>query len=81
MSYRKLHIGKDIWEYVIGTQGVKIRNPKGEVNWVPIYTCLGLTKEEYKEKGLYEDEYGDRGFYSVAVGPGDVKKYIENKKD
>ena len=78
MSYRKLHIGKDVWEYVIGKEGAKIRSPEGKVTWIPKYTLVGQSKEEYRAEyqELIDDDYD--GPPKIAIGPSHVKKHIED---
>lgn len=76
MAYRKLHIGKDVWEYSTGS-GVKIRSPNGEVAWTPLYAVLGMTREQYEHEIWQRGEDSDGEFRGFAVAPSHIKKYIE----
>jgi hypothetical protein len=78
MAYRTLTIDSETWEYVIGQQGVKMRSPTGKCTWKRKYELLGYTKDEYYD--LCRDTFDaddDRGEI-FEVGPGVVKRYIEN---
>jgi len=78
MAYRKIHIGKDVWEYVVGKEGVKIINPnKKGCAWVKNHVILGVTAEQHKTdlRQLYDDDYDC--YLSYPIVPGDIKKYIE----
>jgi hypothetical protein len=78
MSYRKLHIGKDTWEYVVGKERVKIKGPNKNA-YVPKYIFDDYTKEEYvaELQQLYDDDY--EPVIKIAVRPQQIKKYIEEK--
>jgi len=78
MGYRRIHIEKEVWEYIVGG-GVKIRSPKGKVIWVKNYILLGKTFEEYKTDlhRAYEEHDMDRGI-GYKITPSNIKMYIEN---
>ena len=78
MSYRKLHIGKEMWEYVVGKEGVKIRGPNKNT-YVPKYIFDGYTEGEYRaaRQTLYDDDY--EPIIKIAVTPRQIKKYIEEE--
>jgi len=75
MSYRKINVGNKIWEYVIGKCGAKIRGQNKNV-WVKNHKLLGMSEEEYEihMRELYD---ADDDYSSNAIGPGHIKKYIE----
>ena len=74
MSYRKLDIDGEVWNYVIGKAGVKIKSPNDKSTWVENYNIVGITKESYQAI-LNQDE--DDGVQHLAIGPGEVRKYID----
>ena len=76
MSYRKLNINGEIWNYVIGTKGVKIKSPQNKSTWIEKYKILDIPEEDYLiwVKELHDDDYD--GPIAIAVGPGNVKNYI-----
>jgi hypothetical protein len=47
MSYRKLHINNQIWLYVIGKSGVKIKNPENKSTYVKAHEILNILKIGY----------------------------------
>jgi hypothetical protein len=71
MSYRKLSIDGEIWNYVIGKAGVKIKSPNDKSTWVENYKMVGIGEYET----IIEDSIN--GISSFAFGPGDVRKYID----
>ena len=84
MAYRKLQLNNEDWEYIIGDKGVKMRSPKGKCTWAPHHEILGMTKEQYRDKiwTMSLDEYGDHsGNTTIAIGPGDVKRYIRGHNE
>ena len=72
MHYRKLHIGNEVWEFVIGS-GAKIRNPKGKVTWIEGWRLLGYESKQAWEKVMAEDD----GDSVEAIIPSMVKRFIE----
>ena len=78
MSYRKLTIGKDVWEYSVG-QGAKIRSPKGKCTWVDGWELMGFeSKQAYKNYmwDLNKDE-DDCYRHTEPITPKMIKDYIE----
>lgn len=67
MTFRKLVIGDETYEYFIGKSYVKIK----EVATVRIPEMLGLTEEQF-EKMRYK--------HSLQVTPQDIKDYILKEK-
>ena len=76
MSYRKLIIDKETWEYTVGREGVKIRSPKGKCTWFPKYELLGISKEQHDTTC---QEYEDDWIKQYPIGPGDVTKHINKE--
>ena len=76
MSYRKLDIDGEVWNYVIGKAGVKIKSPNDKSTWVENYNIY------YNVASIKGDDtarkirltYDDNG---LAIGPGEVRKYID----
>ena len=86
MAYRKLKLEEinEVWEYVIGKEGVKMRSPEGKCTWKRKYEIHGYTKEQHLDNlHDYYDHCADcYGPDLYETGPGDVKRYIlENLKD
>jgi len=79
MSYRKLEINGETWEYSIGS-GAKIRSPKNKtVVWIDGWELLGFeSKEQYtvtiRDRTAYDDE---NEVASIHITPRIVRKYIE----
>lgn len=78
MSYRKLQLGKEIWLYVIGKKGVKIRSPKNKVNWVESWKILKYESKKAYVRHIYRVEDDIDGRYTPPITPQHVKNYIEN---
>lgn len=79
MSYRKIHIKNNIYEYVVGKRGVKIRNPDGSVWWIEKYKVKGMSiKEFYKEMERIDPD-GD-GRFDIGITPQNLKDYILKMK-
>lgn len=65
---RKLHINKEVWEYMIGKQNAVIKSPLSKKTIVPLITITGLSHDEL----FYE------GKCIVEIKPSLIKSYIEN---
>ena len=79
MAYRTLMIDKEPWEFIVGKEGVKIRDPQGKCTWVRKHVLFGYTLEAFEAKCREfwfdaDDDYCGEPF---AVGPGDVRRHIE----
>jgi len=73
MAYRKIHIGKDIWQYTVGGSHVHIKGPNG-VN----FTCKkGEVGEEIPINKYDRMELNTVMQY--AVKPELVKKFLLKK--
>ena len=71
MAYRKLHIGKNLWQYTVGRSNVHIKGPNGvsfNASKNELSTSIGCS---------CGPEYDCYGYYGVK--PSGVKKFIESK--
>ena len=81
MGYRTLTIRDETWEYILGKEGVKIRDPQGKCTWVRKYIFLGLTKEQYIAE-IHKHFDADDDFKEIiALTPGIIKEYILKQKE
>lgn len=78
MSYRKVHIGKEVWEYSAGRGfGAKIRSPTGKVSWVSIADLCGKTAEQIERENREFADFDCETNWQDPLSPGLVKGYIE----
>jgi len=78
MSYRKIVIGKDTWEYIVGKEGVKFRSPEGETSWVLKYRILGLTTDQFIRDVRANFDADDDYVELYQIKPSNIREYIEN---
>jgi len=81
MGYRTLTINNETWEYIIGKEGVKIRDPHGKCTWARKYTLFGLTEEQYETEVQKRFDADDDFHEILTMTPGIVKEYILNQKE
>jgi len=68
MSYRKLILKSGKWNYTIGKRDVVVRGPDRKRTVVGCHVLAGMHPDHWDD---YIDNQGP------GLGPGDVRKYIE----
>lgn len=68
MKMRKVHIDDKEWKYLIIGSMIVIRTPDNKKHVTDMTEAFNMTNDEV-EKGLY------KGW--LHIGPGDIKKYIQ----
>lgn len=77
MSYRKITINNQEWQFVIGGKGVKLRDHNNKCKWVTKLELFNMTKEQYKDKYKRFDEYGDVYYDTLEIDRSDIQIYLE----
>lgn len=72
MSMRKIHLGKDVWEYKIGKSNIVIFSPTREKTVISYTDVPGW--DEWFESEVEKEPWT---YLSFEVTPGKIKAYIE----
>ena len=72
MTFRKLRIGNETWEFYLGDTHAVIKDPKGHKTTVRYDVLLGRDLEEFKSAR-------EEGWPTGSVRPRHVRTYIEQR--
>jgi hypothetical protein len=74
MSYRKMDVQGEQWEFKIGRDNAHIRAPNGRGKTVSFYELTGRTPDLI-ERGQW------KGTTDGMVGPGEVRAWIDSHRE